>query len=91
MKYQVNGVKWLYKGHIVDWYIEKKEETYHVSTANATVKRKYSSFEKAIKAIEIAEKRYANHYKETKVKNPDIWFSHGVLIVDDMGPLFKVR
>ena len=67
------------KGHCATWKIYEDSDGFY-SVCN----RRYGTLEAAQRAIRIAEQEYLRNNPNAPVVNTDIWFEHGILVVDSI-------
>lgn len=77
-------MKTIVKGHCATWTIEKTDKGYLVQPNKKDKTVYYPTLEKAKWAIRTAENRYVEANPNAPVFNRDIWFDHGVLIIEDI-------
>ncbi len=71
------------KGHVTTWEIKETEKGFYATAKGSNIGKTYKTKEQARKAIRIAKDNYLKKHPETKIANPDIWATHGVLWVSD--------
>lgn len=66
------------KGHCATWEIFIDADDLYCVCG-----KRYGTFERAVRAIRIAEHNYLEDNPNAPVANTDVWADHGVLWVDD--------